>query len=425
MTRLRRWLLGALVATALPVSPAQAAPYVVVYKDSVLDAAALTDTLQTTLGFTARRRYSSSLRGFSADLTTAQLTSLKADVNVAFSQADTTSASVGYVAATAGETIPPGLRRIGAATTSLVHPAANKAVAVLDTGIDLANTNLSVSAGTNCVTPGAAPADDNGHGTHVAGVIAARNNGSRVVGVAPGTPVIAVKVLGATRTGTLSQILCGLDWVAANAATRGIKVVNMSIAGSGYNDNNCGNSNADAQHKAICRLTAAGITVVAAAGNNAKAISSYVPAAYPEVLTVTAMTDTDGLSGAKGLAPSCKTGEKDDSYGTFSNFGTTTADATHVVSAPGTCIVSDKPGGTTATYFGTSQAAPHVAGTVALCMGTGGVAGPCASLTPAQVIAKIRSTAQAAATTTSGFAGDPTRPLTGKIFGYLVRAESF
>src|SRR5262249_671822 len=148
------------------------------------------------------------------------------------------------------------------------------------------------------------------------------------------------------------------------------------------NDNNCGNTANDAEHKAICRSVAVGVTYVVAAGNNAKAFNASIPADYPEVLTVTAMSDSDGISGAKGAVPTCTSGQKDDSYGTYSNYASSTAEQAHTIAAPGTCVVSDKPGGGTAIYYGTSQASPHVAGTVALCLGNGGVAGPCTGLAP-------------------------------------------
>ena len=111
-----------------------------------------------------------------------------------------------------------------------------------------------------------------------------------MVGVAPGTKLYSVKVLGATGSGTLSQILCGINWVTANAATLNIKVANISFAGVGKNDNNCGNTNRDAEHQAICNATKAGVTFVAAAGNNGANLANDIPAAYPEVLTTTAMT---------------------------------------------------------------------------------------------------------------------------------------
>src|SRR5207248_3301803 len=189
--------------------------------------------------------------------------------------------------------------------------------------------------GINCVTTGATAQDDNGHGTNVAGTIAAKNQGSAVVGVAPGTKLYAVKVMGRSDTGTLSQILCGINWVTANATALNIKVANLSFAGSGSNDNNCGFTNKDAEHQAICKSVAAGVTYVAAAGNNSASFASYIPAAYPEVLTVTAMTDTNGLPGGSG-PKACINGQGDDTYATYSNYAVSATDQGHTIAAPGT-----------------------------------------------------------------------------------------
>ena len=90
--------------------------------------------------------------------------------------------------------MPPGIRRVGGVAGSLTRPAAAP-VAVLDSGLDLANADLVARAGTNCVKPGTTPQDDSGHGTNVGGIIGARNSGAGVTGVAPGTPLYAVKVL--------------------------------------------------------------------------------------------------------------------------------------------------------------------------------------------------------------------------------------
>jgi subtilisin family serine protease len=88
-------------------------------------------------------------------------------------------------------------------------------------------------------------------------------------------------------------------------------------------------------------------------------------------------------------------------------------------------VVSDKRRGGTALYWGTSAAAPHVAGAVALCLGNGGAAGPCAGQAPAQVMATVRSNAAAAATFSNGFLGDPLHPLSGKYFGHLVATAGY
>ena len=427
MRRSRRLTTALACAVALGVACAADAvaasgPYVVVYKDSVLDPTATTNQLQTKYGFNAQFDYSSALKGFAATLTDVQRTSLSVDPAVAYVAGDKPVSASGLVPVVSGETVPPGVRRVGAATLTQAHQSANGAVAVIDSGVDLKNTDLNAVSGTNCVTTGTAAQDDNGHGSNVAGVLAAKDTGSTLTGVAPGTKIYAVKVLNSRATGTLSQIICGMDWVTANAAALNIKVANMSIEGSGSNDSNCGGTNNDAWHKAICRSVAAGVTYVVSAGNAKAGFASTIPAAYPEVLTTTAMSDTDGLAGAKGAAPSCKSGEKDDSYGTYSNYAVSSTDIAHTIAAPGTCVVGDKIGGGTTTYYGTSQAAPHVAGTVALCLGSGGIAGPCSGLAPAQIVSKIRSDAAGYATLSNGFTGDPLRPITGKYFGYLDAA---
>ncbi len=262
---------------------------------------------------------------------------------------------------------------------------------MLDSGLDLANADLVARAGINCVKPGTAPQDDSGHGTNVGGIIGARNSGAGVTGVAPGTPLYAVKVLAKSGTGTLSQILCGINWVTANAAALGIRVANMSITGTGADDGACGNANGDSWHKALCASVAAGITWVVSAGNAGAGFEKTIPAAYPEVLTVTAMSDTDGLPGAKGKAPACKKGEADDRSAAFSNYAATAAAAAHAIAAPGTCVVSAKLGGGTSTYYGTSQAAPHAAGAAAACIGTRrGARAVRRALPPAGVIARLR-----------------------------------
>ena len=340
-------------------------------------------------------------------------------------QPDAVITGTGSVALVNGETVPPGIRRVGGVTAAGAHPAATAAVAVLDSGVDLSNPDLDARNGTNCISPSAPAQDDRGHGTNVAGVISARNTGSGVTGVAPATTIYAVKVLGKNGSGTLSQMLCGINWVTANAARLGIRVANMSVSGTGFDDGNCGNTNKDSWHKALCGSTAAGVTWVVSAGNAGADFARTIPAAYPEALTVTAMSDTDGISGGAGPAPSCKKGEVDDRYAAYSNYAVGPTAAAHTIAAPGTCVVSTKVGGGLSTYYGTSQAAPHAAGAVALCLGTTAGPGPCAGLTPAGVIQKIRADADASNTFASGFNGDPLRPLSGRHYGPLVTAAAY
>ncbi|MBK5230059.1 MAG: S8 family serine peptidase [Thermoleophilia bacterium] len=356
------------------------------------------------------------MRGFAAGLNPAQVRELKLDPDVASVVPDR------YVHATA-EVYPTGIRRIRASIDWSANPASAVNVAVIDTGIDLASTDLNAVSGTNCVNPGSPANDDNGHGTHVAGTIAARgDNGSGVVGVVPGTTVYAVKVLDRRGSGTWSQVICGIDWVTANTVADNIQVANMSLGGSGTSAdmNSCGDSTA--LHEAICSSTGR-VAYAVAAGNSGwdfdDASAPDVPAAYPEVLTVAAMSDSDGQPGAGGPKPSCRTGEYDDRYASFSNWAATAGGRAHTLAAPGVCILSDWIGGGTNTISGTSMATPHVVGAIAHCDGdVGGPAGVCAGLTnPADLIPEISSTEPS-----YGFYGDPFQPVSGRFYGYEALA---
>jgi subtilisin len=396
--------------------------YIVVFQDDV-DVTAKLTSLSERLTLDPQFVYRHALKGFAAPLTGAEADALRADADVAFLQVNGrvhADELQGVQPIAPGELVPPGVRRIESAVGSQIQQK-GKNVAVIDTGVDLNHADLNAVNGKDCVN--AEPAqDDEGHGTHVAGTVGAKNQGSGLVGVSPGARIYAVKVLDSTGNGTDAQVICGIDWVAANAKKKKIKVANMSLSGDGADDQNCGNTNGDAEHKAICNaVNVKKVTFVVSAGNLASNLAGRVPAAYNEVLTVTAMTDTDGKPGAQG-PPSCAGGAyTDDRYANFSNFADPSSnDVNHTTAAPGVCVVSTRLGGGTTVMSGTSMSTPHVAGTVANCFGHKGAPGPCAGMTPAQVIQKIRADA-AAKPGSYGFTGDPNHaPPPGKYFGFLV-----
>jgi subtilisin len=230
-------------------------------------------------------------------------------------------------------------------------------VAVIDTGIDRQHPDLNVVGGINCaagklikvVCTGDGD-DDHYHGTHVAGTIGALDNDIGVVGVAPGARLWAVKVLNSRGSGYPSWIVAGIDWVTARAGT--IEVANMSLGGTGYSQ---------AEYDAIQGAVNKGVAFAVSAGNSDDDADNYSPAAFDNVLTVSALADFNGEP--DGGAPStCRT-DVDDTLADFSNWG-----AEVDIAAPGVCILSTYPleRGEYGTISGTSMASPHVAGALAL-----------------------------------------------------------
>jgi subtilisin len=403
--------------------------YIVVLKPGADRAAAVAGA--RSLGGEVFVQYGHALNGYAARLPQAAVSQIERNPHVAFVTPDgeVSAAAAAACDPAAAQCLPAGIDRIDADRSSTRsgdgRGSVNVNVAVLDTGIDVNNPDLNVVGGKDC-SAGKGFEDPDGHGTHVAGTIAALDNGIGVVGVAPGARLWAVRVLNQKGFGSLSRIICGIDFVTSTRTNADpsddIVVANMSLKGPGFDDGDCGNTKKDAVHVAICASVAAGVTYVAAAGNSGVDFQDGIPAAYDEVLTVTAVTDFDGRPGGRSSQNCLPDFDfRDDTIAFFSDFATLSADQAHTIAAPGLCVLSlsTVPGGYEL-ISGTSQAAPHVAGTVALCIASGS----CAGLGPPQIVRKIIGDAATYNTAHPdyGFAGDPLHPISGKYYGYLIRA---
>ncbi len=343
--------------------------YIVVLEDSVDHPGAVAEAQvgghHGRLGFVYRH----ALLGYSAQLSPAAVEDLRKTPNVKF-------ISPVRKYEVAAQQTPIGVKRIGAATNPALDideiddARTNVDVAVIDTGIDYTHPDLNVAGRTNCVPAGESDSewnieqcvdnagiDSDGHGTHVAGTVGAIDNGSGVVGVAPGARLWAVRVLGNEGFGWDPWIIAGIDWVAAHASQ--IEVANMSLGGEGRSA---------AAAEAINGAVDAGVVMVVAAGNDAQNALKQSPANVPAAITVSAMVDTDGIPGGKGS--SCQ--GKDDSLARTGSWGSNWGSAVDVA-APGACVYSTLPvsgvhyGATEyGSLSGTSMATPHVSGVAAV-----------------------------------------------------------
>ncbi|KQR21230.1 hypothetical protein ASF76_13255 [Microbacterium sp. Leaf151] len=322
-----------LLAGVVGAAPASAATraagnYVIGLADGV-DAAALA----ARYGVDIDDRYTAALNGFAASLTAAEATALANDRRVSALTADVEVEGFAQADTPTPKTVQadkPPVNAGDGVQTALTGPA----VAVIDSGVN-PHIDYNLVKAVNCLGT-SDERDGNGHGTGVSGYIAAYDNDFGTVGVAPGAPIYSVRVMDAKNKGTLSSVLCGVDWVVANAATYNIKVANMSLGFEGVDDGNCGYSNSDALHQSICKLTSQGVVVVSGAGNGNTDLGRVLPGSYDEVLVATNMADYDGKPG--GLAAStCGLATKDDSPWANTNYAVSAADKAHTLAAPGTC----------------------------------------------------------------------------------------
>jgi len=281
------------------------------------------------------------LNGFSAKLTDAQVDALKKDPRVKSVEQDfilsiTPFKGPGHGGGNGGggntpdpQVIPYGTTRVGGGTTTSSNTAW-----VIDSGIDLdhPDLNVDISRSASFLRKGG-PDDENGHGTHVAGTIAAIDNTIGSVGVAPGTTVVAVRVLDRRGSGSNSGVIAGVDYVAANGSNG--DVANMSLGGGV----------STALDNAVIAAANNGIKFVLAAGNSGTDANSSSPARVngPNIYTISAM-------------------DSNDDWASFSNWGNPPVD----YCAPGVAVFSLWKDGGYNTISGTSMAAPHAAGVLLL-----------------------------------------------------------
>ncbi|KAF8662094.1 hypothetical protein AX16_001204 [Volvariella volvacea WC 439] len=335
--------------------------YIVVLKDGVSKADVLGNLRTTTA--TAESVEWEIINGFAAHLDEASLNALRASSDVEYIAEDGIVSINTVVTQT---NAPWGLQRISqdakltnqdptvltfTYTYNDVGNASGADVYVVDTGVYTAHSEFEGRARWGATFGGYASADGNGHGTHCAGTI-----GGKTYGVAKKVNIIAVKVLSDSGSGTVTDIVSGLNWVLTQArATGRPSIVSMSLGGGA----------STSLDSAVASLTSGGVHVVVAAGNNNDDANFYSPARAPSAITVGASTIADARA-------------------SFSNYGSVVD-----VFAPGQDVISAWIGSTTATnrISGTSMATPHVAGLSAYLISKDG------NLSPAALSTKIQSLA--------------------------------
>ena len=272
--------------------------------------------------------YGTALMGFAASLTDQEVIALRADKRVSYIEPDYmlwVRIAAKPVPVQPAQTVPYGIIRVGHAS------GIGKTAWIIDTGIDLDHPDLNVNTvlQKNFIDPTSTADDDNGHGTHCAGTVAAIDNAIGVIGVAAGATVVPVKVLARNGSGAYSGIIAGVDYV-ASAGSAG-NSANMSLTGPVY----------QALDDAVLAASNKGIFFALAAGNNSQNAINFSPARVsgPNVWTLSAM-------------------DINDNWASFSNYGNPPIDYCD----PGVNVYSCYKGGGYTTMSGTSMASPHMCG---------------------------------------------------------------
>lgn len=375
------------------------------------------------LGIAPAFNFGTALFGFAGPVSEGRLTALQNDPRVAYVNFNRplslprpqpaapkwcTEGSTHPACAGDGETtestqvVPWGVSRIGADPAAIglgpIH------VYVIDTGIDSNHKDLILGVGfaaESCKGNGGTCRepwdDDHGHGTHVAGTIGALDNDRDVVGVAPGVTLHAVKVLSKNGSGSWAGVIAGIDWTASQVNGAPV-VANMSLSGSGSKTGTCTNSGftgSSSLHEAICIASNFGVVFSVAAGNDGTDAANRVPAAYDDaVITASATMNGDDWPGWSNWGDDVLLWEP----------ACSVCFAPVTIAAPGVSVLSTRAGGGTTTMSGTSMAAPHVSGVIALYLAANAV--------PANGLAFVdsRDALIAGAEPTGGFNNTSGRP---------------
>jgi subtilisin family serine protease len=368
--------------------------YIVVLNDNVDNPSQVAGGMEQQQSVDVGFVYSHALDGFSAEIPDENLGAVRADPQVDYVEPDVTAYA-------AEQTLPWGIDRIDADLSSTMAGDGTGQVDnvngyIIDTGIGASHPDLNVINHVNFRGDGQ-NTDCNGHGTHVAGTVAARDNDQDVVGVAPGAPLTGVKVLGCGGGGPISGVIKGVDWVTANAAKPAI--ANMSLDGPA----------SQTLDDAVRKSAQSGIFYSIAAGNDGQPACNYSPARAG-----LAQEDTNGdglinFEDSNGIVTTAAT-DKSDNVPDWSNYGRCVD-----IWAPGVSILSTKLGGGTTTMSGTSMAAPHVGGGGALYLSAS------TSSTPKDVEQVLKDDAQTPGTLSNApsgtryitleYVGDTTKPL--------------
>jgi hypothetical protein len=339
--------------------------FIIILNDDVLDPQSLADQIASK-GVKVIHVYDKAAKGIAIKVSNQKiLDEILLDPRIASAEQDQIGRIATAAAANAtqlNQTLPPGINRVRTVVdTSTTLSEGDNApdhrdvaavldtdvdIAIIDTGVSLTHPDLNVYRNVTFVENTTLGDDDQGHGSHVAGVAAAKDNSLGVVGMAPGARLWAVKVCDKFGSCTISDQIEAVEYVTEHADE--IDVVNFSIE----------NSHSTALNNAIAESVAAGVTYIVAAGNSATDASSTTsPADAPDVITVSAVGDSDGKCG--GIGKATYIGE-DDTFASFSNFGSVVD-----IAAPGVDIFSTYNGSEYGLDSGTSMAAPHVTGAVA------------------------------------------------------------